>query len=63
MLTCLSCASRDEVDDLLAKALAAGGSPWKEPVDMGFMYGCSFQDPDNHVWELNWMDPSAVQAA
>jgi predicted lactoylglutathione lyase len=60
VLTCLSCANKEEVDALADKALAAGGSFWKEPMDMGFMYGRSFQDPDNHVWELNWMDPAAV---
>ena len=55
-LTCLSCSSREEVDDLLAKAAAAGGRPWKPVMDMGPMYGGSFLDPDGHVWELNYMD-------
>jgi len=52
VLTCLSAGSREEVDDTLAKALAAGGTPWKPVSDHGFMYGCSFQDLDGHVWEL-----------
>jgi predicted lactoylglutathione lyase len=52
VLTCLSAASRQEVDDTLAKALAAGAAPWKPVTDHGFMYGCSFQDLDGHVWEL-----------
>jgi predicted lactoylglutathione lyase len=30
-------------------------------MDMGFMYGVSFQDLDNHVWEIMWMDPAAAQ--
>ena len=63
VLTCLSCASREEVDDTVAKALAAGGTPWKPVMDMGFMYGASFRDPDGHVWELNYMDMSAVPQA
>jgi hypothetical protein len=29
--------------------------------DHGFMYGSSFTDPDGHVWEVMWMDPTAVQ--
>ena len=58
-LTCLSCSSRQEVDDLLAKAAAAGGKPWKLVMDQGPMYGGSFQDPDGHVWELTYMDMSA----
>ncbi|RUT33019.1 glyoxalase [Arsenicitalea aurantiaca] len=56
VLTCLSCASRDEVDALLAKALANGGRAWKPTFEMGPMYGASFQDPDGHVWELMAMD-------
>lgn len=59
VLTCLSCASRAEVDDTLAKALAAGAKPWKPTFAMGPMYGASFQDPDGHVWELMSMDGAA----
>jgi predicted lactoylglutathione lyase len=60
VLTCLSCESKDEVVDLKAKALANGGSAWKDDQDLGFMYGASFRDPDGHVWEVMWMDPAAV---
>ena len=56
VLLCLSCDSRQEVDDLLARALAHGGKPWKDVMDQGPMYGASFQDPDGHVWELMSMD-------
>ncbi|MCP2330701.1 hypothetical protein G443_000971 [Actinoalloteichus cyanogriseus DSM 43889] len=52
VLTCLSADSREQVDDLVAKAIAAGGRPWKPPMEDGPMYGGSFQDPDGHVWEL-----------
>ena len=57
----LSVASREEADDLLARALASGGKPWQPAQDHGFMYGVSFTDPDGHVWEVVWMDPAAVQ--
>jgi len=60
VLIALSCSSREEVDDLFNKALAAGGSTWREPQDHGFMYGQSFQDPDGHVWEVYYMDMSAI---
>ncbi|MGB0120987.1 MAG: VOC family protein [Solirubrobacterales bacterium] len=60
VLTALSCESREEVDSLLEKALASGGKPWKPVIDMGFMYGASFRDPDDHVWELSYMDMEAV---
>ncbi|HEV7825452.1 MAG TPA: VOC family protein [Mycobacteriales bacterium] len=56
----LSAESRPGVDDLVDKALAAGAQPSNEPVDHGFMYGRSFQDLDGHLWEVVWMDPSAI---
>jgi predicted lactoylglutathione lyase len=52
VITCLSADSRDQVDDTIARALAAGGKPWKPVVEDGPMYGGSFQDLDGHVWEL-----------
>ena len=61
-LFCFSCESREEVDTLTDAALAAGGSPAKDPMDMGFMYARSFIDPDGHHWETMWMDPAAAQA-
>jgi uncharacterized protein len=61
VLNCLSAGSREEVDDLLARALAAGGKPWQPAQDHGVMYGTSFADPDGHVWEAMWMDPAALQ--
>ncbi len=61
VLLALSAESREKVDELADAALAAGGSPANEPQDLGFMYGRSFQDPDHHIWEVVWMDPSAVE--
>jgi predicted lactoylglutathione lyase len=60
-LFCLSADSRDGVDALADAALAAGGSPAKEPMDHGFMYGRSFADLDGHHWEVMWMDQQAVE--
>ncbi len=59
VLLALSAESREEVDRLAEAALGAGGSAWKEPMDMGAMYGRSFRDPDGHVWEVMWMDVEA----
>lgn len=56
VITALSAESRAEVDEKLATALANGGSVWKPVMDMGQMYGCSFQDLDGHVWEYVHMD-------
>lgn len=49
-LFCLSCDSDRAVDDLVARALAAGGSTYDKPEDLGFMYSHSFLDVDGHGW-------------
>ena len=59
---CLSCESRDEVDDLVAKARAAGAKIPSEPQDYGFMYGHGFEDLDGHHWELVHMSGMPPQA-
>jgi len=60
VLLALSVASRSEVDDLLTKALAAGGKESRSE-DYGYMYSRSFEDLDCHIWELFWMDPNHIQ--
>jgi predicted lactoylglutathione lyase len=60
VLLCLSCESRAQVDELVAKAVAAGGTTPTEAKDHGFMYQHAYQDLDGHVWELMYMEPGAV---
>ncbi|MFE6168990.1 VOC family protein [Viridibacillus arvi] len=57
---CLSAENRDQVDELVNKALASGAKPYSEPQDHGFMYIWGFQDLDGHIWEIAYMDESAV---
>lgn len=52
VLISLRCESREEVDNLVARALAAGGTTYDKPEDLGFMYSHSFVDPDGHGWGL-----------
>lgn len=59
VLVCLSCESRANVDDMVRKAISAGGATYNEPQDHGFMYAHGFQDLDRHIWELIYMEPSA----
>ncbi|MBZ6287397.1 VOC family protein [Streptomyces olivaceus] len=61
VLIALSAESREKVDELVEKAVAAGGSVTGETQDHGFMYGRAFDDPDGHTFEVVWMDPAAVQ--
>jgi predicted lactoylglutathione lyase len=61
VLVALSYDSRPEVDEMVRKALAAGGSTYNEPQDHGFMYAHGFQDLDGHIWEVFYMDPSFVK--
>jgi uncharacterized protein len=61
VLVALSFESRTAVDEMVAKALAAGGTTYKEPTDYGFMYQHGFQDLDGHIWEIFFMDESAMQ--
>ena len=60
-LFCISTGSRAEVDEMVHKAVAAGGRHAMDPMDHGFMYGWSFYDPDGHHWEVLWMDPQVPQ--
>jgi predicted lactoylglutathione lyase len=60
VLLCLSCESRTEVDEMVRKALAAGGTAPNPPQDHGFMYSHGFADLDGHVWEVMWMDMAAA---
>lgn len=59
-LFALSVNSREEVDEMVNKAIAAGGSHAVDSQDHGFMYGWSFYDLDGHHWEVFWMDPAAM---
>ena len=58
VINCLSADTRQQVDELVTRAISAGGKPWKPAIEQGPMYGGSFQDLDGHVWELMHMEQS-----
>lgn len=60
-LYCFGVASRDEVDQVSAAALEAGGTEADGAQDYGFMYSRSFFDIDGHGWQIMWMDPAAAE--
>jgi len=60
MLLNVRCDSREAVDDLVSRALTAGGTTHDQPEDLGFMYSHSFLDPDGHGWGVFTMTPAAA---
>lgn len=56
----LSTDSKEKVDEMVRKAVEAGGTTPNEKQDQGFMYVHGYQDLDGHLWEIMWMDPSAI---
>lgn len=64
VLLAISRDSRDAVDAIVEAAQSAGGrADCNAKQDHGWMYGRSFEDPDGHVWEPNWMDLEAALAS
>ncbi|WP_400995420.1 VOC family protein [Agromyces sp. GXQ0307] len=60
-LIALTCDSREAVDELLGKGLAAGGSEPRPANDLGFMYTRDIEDPDGNILEYFFMHPAAVE--
>lgn len=48
----LSVDDRAKVDEMMQKALAAGGIEHSPAKDFGFMYQRGFFDMDGHAWEV-----------
>ena len=61
-LLCLSAPTRESVDLLVERAVAAGGTAVRTE-DHGVMYGRSYADPDGHIWEIMWMQDVAAASA
>jgi predicted lactoylglutathione lyase len=59
-INCISVDSREAVDEIVRKAVAAGATVPNDKQDYGWMYGHGFQDLDGHLWEFAYMDMSAV---
>ena len=61
VIVALSVESREKVDQMINKAQESGGKETREPQDHGWMYGRSFEDINKHLWEIIYMDESAVK--
>jgi len=63
VMLALACDSREAVDRMNETAARHGGqADVNQKQDLGFLYNRSLVDPDGHVWEAVWMDPSAMQS-
>jgi len=63
VLIAIDAGSRVEVQEMVKKAIEAGGSSYMDPQDHGWMYQHSFADLDGHQWEILFMDESAIPQA
>jgi hypothetical protein len=62
VLLALSLENRAKVDEIVQKAIEAGGSTYAPVQDMGWMYQHSFADLDGHQWEVFYIDETAIPA-
>jgi len=61
VLLSIDAESKEEVDEMARKAVAAGGKSGHQPSAMqGWMYGCVFSDLDGHKWNVLYMDMSKM---
>jgi predicted lactoylglutathione lyase len=60
VLVALSLESKEQVNEMIEKAFAAGAMESRPAEDHGFMFSRSFEDPDGHIWEVFWMDMNAA---
>ena len=61
VIVALSTEGRESVDQILNKVIEAGGKEHNDPQDLGFMYLRSFEDINGHIWEIFYMDESAMK--
>jgi len=56
----ISVDTKEAVNEMVDKAVAAGATIPNPATDYGFMYQHSFDDLDGHHWEYMWMDPKGM---
>lgn len=61
VIVALSVEGREKVDQMINRAIEAGGRESREPQDHGWMYGRSFEDINGHIWEIIYMDESTLK--
>ena len=61
VLIAIDVENKNAVDEMIRKAVEAGGSTYRNPQDHGWMYGHSFADLDGHQWEVLFIDENQLQ--
>ena len=60
-LVTLSQENRADVDNIVEAAAKHGGKAGeRDPIDLGWLYNRSFEDPDGHMFEAVWLDPAGA---
>ena len=63
VMVCLPASSEHDVDEMVMRAIVAGGKPWPV-VDERPVYSAAFLDPDGHLWQVACpLDPVHREAA
>ncbi|MEZ0130759.1 VOC family protein, partial [Flavobacterium sp. LBUM151] len=60
VLISISLKSRKQVDEMMEKAVKAGGTDYNRANDYEWMYQRTFLDLDGHHWEVFFMDESQI---
>jgi hypothetical protein len=60
VILALSAKNREQVDNMITKAIEGGGKEYMKSQDYGWMYHRSFEDTNGHIWELVYMDESLI---
>ena len=60
VLIAISVDSREQVDEIMQKAVKAGGTDYNQANDYGWMYQKTFLDIDGHHWEVFYMDENNI---
>ena len=61
VLICITCESKEALQQMVSEAVAQGGRTVREPEDHGFMYGHAFEDLDGHIWEVVYFPPQQTE--
>ena len=61
VMTCITVETKDKVNEIVDKAVAAGAAENSKTEEFPSMYYRSFCDLDGHIWEIMWMVPESEQ--